>query len=139
MLVELKRNEEIKIVAELDGIQAEAGDLVSVLSTLAHHVLAAERCLGPVVFRDMLALHFSSTRPIEDELAQHPLADFLIDVIAGAQRAGPVVADADAAELAMFFLTGIFALLATGVQDSAASDALLSRYITTIVQGMETR
>jgi AcrR family transcriptional regulator len=139
VLVELERNEEIKIVAELDEVLADTGDLVSVLATLVHHVLAAERRLGPVVFRDMLALHFSSTRPIEDELTQHPLADFLIDAIAAAQRAGRVVADADAAELAMFFLTGLFALLATGVQDSAASDALLSRYITTIVQGMETR
>ena len=139
VLVELERNEEIKIVAELDGIQAGTGDLVSVFSSLVRQVLAAERRLGPVVFRDMLALHFSPTRPIEDELAQHPLADFLIDVIAAAQHAGRVVADADAAELAMFFLTGLFALLATGVQDSAASDALLSRYITTIVQGMETR
>jgi AcrR family transcriptional regulator len=139
VLVELERNEEIKIVAELDGIQAAAGDLISVLSTLAQQVLAAERRLGPVVFRDMLALHFTSTRPIEDELTQHPLADFLIEVISAAQRTGRVVADGDPAELAMFFLTGLFALLATGVQDSAASDALLGRYITTIVQGMEKR
>jgi AcrR family transcriptional regulator len=139
VLVELERNEEVKIVAELDGLEAEVSDLADVLSTLVHRVLAAENQLGPLVFRDMLALHFSPTRPIEDELTQHPLAEFLVGVIAAAQKAGRVVADTHATELAMFFLTGLFALLATGAHDSAASDALLSRYITTIVHGMEKR
>src|SRR6201996_1046478 len=73
VLIELERNEQIKLVAELDGLETETTDLVTVLSTLARLVLAAERRLGPTVFRGMLALHFSPTRPVEDELAQHPL------------------------------------------------------------------
>jgi hypothetical protein len=87
----------------------------------------------------MLGLHFSSTRPIEDEVAKHPLAGFLSNAIADLQQAGRVPSNADAGELAVFFLTGMFALLATGVQDSATADAVLSRYVTTIVKGMETR
>jgi AcrR family transcriptional regulator len=139
VLVELERNEQVKIVAELDGLDIEATDLVTVLSTLVRHVLAAERRLGPTVFRGMLALHFSPTTSVEDELTQHPLAEFLIEVITRAQDAGRVVADADAAELATFILTGLFALLVTGAHDSAAADAVLSRYLTTIIQGMEKR
>lgn len=139
VLVELERNEEIKIVADLDGVDVENNDMESVLSALVRGVLAAERRLGPVLFREMLALHFSSTRPIEDELTQHPLAEFLIEVLANAQAVGRVVEDTHAAELATFVLTGLFALLATGVHDSETSDAVLSRYITTIVHGMETR
>ena len=139
VLIELERNEQIKLVAELDGLETETTDLVTVLSTLARLVLAAERRLGPTVFRGMLALHFSPTRPVEDELAQHPLAEFLIDVIATAQDAGRVVTDAHPQELATFVLTGLFALLVTGAHDSPAADAVLSRYITTIVQGMEKR
>ena len=139
VLVELERNEQVKIVAELDGLDIEATDLVTVLSALVRHVLAAERRLGPTVFRGMLALHFSPTKSVEDELTQHPLAEFLIEVIARAQDAGRVVADADAAELATFILTGLFALLVTGAHDSAAADAVLSRYLTTIIQGMEKR
>jgi hypothetical protein len=95
--------------------------------------------LGPVIFRDMLGLHFSATRPVEDELAEHPLADFVVAAIAGAQTAGKVAADADAGELAVIFLTGLFALLATGAVASADRNALLDRYVTTIVQGMEAR
>ncbi|RAV13880.1 TetR/AcrR family transcriptional regulator [Mycolicibacterium sp. GF69] len=139
VLVELERNEEAKIVAELRDALAYDGDLVSVLLLLVHHVLAAERRLGPVVFRDMLGLHFSSTRPVEEEVAKHPLAEFLREVITQAQHSGRVPSDADAGELGVFFLTGLFALLATGVQDSATADAVLGRYVTTIVKGMETR
>ncbi|OBF20467.1 TetR family transcriptional regulator [Mycobacterium kubicae] len=132
VLVEVERDEENRIISEIaDG----TGDLVSVLSRVVQHVLDAERRLGAVVFRDMLGLHFSSTRPVEDELAQHPLAGFLVGVISRAQDAGQVAPHADPNELAVFFLTGLFALLATGAHDSE----LLSRYVTTIVKGMEIR
>lgn len=132
VLVEVERAEETRIVSELGGA---TGDLAAVLNQLVQHVLSAEKRLGPAVFRDMLGLHFCSTRPVEDELAQHPLGQFLVGVIGRAQDAGKVASDVDAAELATFFLTGLFALLATGAHDGA----LLSHYVTTIVKGMEKR
>jgi AcrR family transcriptional regulator len=139
VLVELERAEEVKMVAKLETRACEPGDLVSMLTLLAHEVLAAERRLGPVVFRDMLGLHFSATRPAQDELGEHPLAEFVIAAIAEAQAAGQVSADADAGELAMIFLTGLFALLATGATASRARSALLDRYVKTIVVGIEAR
>jgi AcrR family transcriptional regulator len=133
VLIELERNEELRIISELDGVNTGLG---SVLSLLVGHVLDAQRRLGAVVFRDMLGLHFSSSRPADDELAQqHPLAEYLVGVICRAQAAGKVSSDADAAELTTFFLTGLFALLATGIDDAA----LLTRYVATIVKGMENR
>ncbi|OBJ53041.1 TetR/AcrR family transcriptional regulator [Mycobacterium sp. 1423905.2] len=132
VLVEVERDEEIRIISE---IGSATGDLASVLSRVVQHVLDAQRRLDATVFRDMLGLHFSSTRPVEDELAQHPLVGFLAGVISQARDAGQVRADADADELAVFFLTGLFALLATGAHDSE----MLSRYVTTIVKGMEIR
>ena len=110
-MVELERNEEARIVAELDVAQTDTDDLVSVLSLLVRHVIAAERRLGSVVFRDMLGLHFSATRPVEDELSEHPLAEFVIAAITDAQDAGRVPLEADASELGVFFMTGLFALL----------------------------
>jgi AcrR family transcriptional regulator len=132
VLIEAERDEETRIVRELDRAK---GDLESILTQVVRRVLSAERRLGGAVFRDMLGLHFSSTRPVEDELAQHPLAEFLVGVIDRSQAAGQVAADRDAGELATFFLTGLFALLATGVFDAAP----LNRYVTTIVKGMENR
>ena len=138
VLVELERAEEVKIVAKLDT-PTEDPDLMSVLKLLVRQVVAAERRLGPVVFRDMLGLHFSPTRPVEDELGKHPLAEFVIGVIGQAQVMGRVSQDANAGELAVIFLTGLFALLATGISASRARTALLDRYVTTIVRGMEKR
>jgi AcrR family transcriptional regulator len=137
VLVELERAEEAGIVAKLQ--RTEADDLTSLLTLLVREVLDAERRLGPVVFRDMLGLHFSATRPVEDELRKHPLAEFLIAAIADAQDAGRVSRHADAGELAVIFLTGLFALLATGGTASPQRDALLGRYVKTIAQGIEDR
>ena len=137
VLAELERAEEAKIVAKLDTTATEPGDLIAMLSLLIRQVLAAERRLGPLVFRDMLGLHFSATRPVEDELTEHPLAQYLIDVFASAQAAGQICRDAEPGELGVIFLTGLFALLATGLGPSRARAALLDRYVTTIVQGME--
>lgn len=132
VLVEVERNEETRIISELGEA---TGDLTSVLSKLVAHVLRAERRLGAVVFRDMLGLHFSSSRPVEDELARHPLAEFLVGVIRRAQDSGQLSPDVNAAELATFFLAGLFALLAIGGHDPA----LLNRYVSTTVKGMEIR
>ena len=137
VLVELERAEETKIVARLDTKTTEPGELIAMLRLLVREVLAAERRLGPVVFRDMLGLHFSATRPVEDELTAHPLAQHLIEVFARAQAAGHVRRGAEPGELGAIFLTGLFALLATGLGPSRARAALLDRYVTTIVQGME--
>jgi AcrR family transcriptional regulator len=133
VLVELERAEEAKIVATLDSRLAAPDDLLSLLTLLVREVLAAEDRLGPVVFKDMLGLHFSATRPAEDQLGEHPLAEFVIAAIADAQAAGRVAGELDPGELGLIFLTGLFALLTTG------ATAALDRYVLTIVQGMEKR
>ncbi|OBA78300.1 TetR family transcriptional regulator [Mycobacterium sp. 1164966.3] len=138
VLVELERAEEVKIVAKLNS-PTENPDLMSVLKMLVRQVVAAERRLGPLVFRDMLGLHFSPARPVEDQLGEHPLAEFVIGVIGQAQAAGRVPQDANADELGVIFLTGLFALLATGISASRARTTLLDRYVATVVKGMEKR
>ncbi|WP_414689044.1 TetR family transcriptional regulator, partial [Mycobacterium sp.] len=116
VLVEVERNEEARIVEQLDVAHTDTNDLVAVLSLLVRQVVAAEHRLGPVVFREMLGLHFSASRPIEDDVSEHPLAEFVIAAITKAQEAGHVSPGADAAELGVFFMTGLFALLATGAR-----------------------
>lgn len=132
VLIEVEHNEETRIISELGDAE---GDLTSVLSRLVHYVLRAKHRLGAEVFQDMLGLHFSSTRPVENELRQHPLAEFVVDLIARAQAANQVPQQSDAAELGTFFLTGLFALLSTGAHDPT----LLNRYVSMIVKGMEIR
>lgn len=137
VLVELERNEESKIVAMLAAETGAPGDLRSMLTSLVRQVLAAEQRLGPVVFRDMLGLHFSASRPVEDGTGEHPLAEFVIAAIAEAQAARRLSRDADPGDLGVIFLTGLFALLATGDTESRSRVELLDRYVKTIVDGME--
>jgi AcrR family transcriptional regulator len=137
VIVELERTEEAKIVAKLETTVESTTDLASVLAQLVQHVLDAEHRLGPLIFRDMLGLHFSSTRPIDDALGDHPLAGFVITAIADAQAAGRVAPDADAGELGVIFMTGLFALLTTA--EPGVRAGLLDRYVTTVSQGMEAR
>jgi AcrR family transcriptional regulator len=139
VLVELERAEEVTMVANLDPAIAQSDDLMSVLRLLIRGVLAAEDRIGPVVFRDMLGLHFSATRPATQELDEHPLAEFVIAAIVKAQSSQRVSPDADPRELTVIFLTGLFALLATGASTSEARTALLDQYAKTVVQGMEAR
>jgi AcrR family transcriptional regulator len=137
VVVELERTEEARIVAELETATKSTTDLASVLAKLVHHVLDAEHRLGPLIFRDMLGLHFSSTRPLDDALGDHPLAGFVITAIADAQAAGRVAPDAEAGELGVIFMTGLFALLTTATAE--VRTALLDRYVKTVSQGMEAR
>jgi AcrR family transcriptional regulator len=139
VLVELERAEEVEMVANLDPTTVGSDDLMSVLRLLVRHVIAAEERIGPAVFQDMLGLHFSATRPAEDELVEHPLAEFVIAAIAKAQATQRISPDADPSQLALIFLTGLFALLATGASASEAGAALLDQYVKTVVQGMEAR
>ncbi len=139
VVVEAELAEEARVITQLGTRASQLHGLHSMLSQLVHEVLAAEQRMGPVFFRDMLGLHFSSTRPVEDELGAHPLATFVIDAIAEAQRAGQMAGDADAGELGVFFLTGLFALLATDKSAPEERAALIDRYVKTLIQGMETR
>jgi len=135
VLVELERIEEANIVAKLAG--RAGGELTLMFTVLVREVLAAEKRLWPIVFRDMLALNFSATRPADDDTDQHPLAEFVIAAIAHAQATGSASRNADASELGLIFMTGLFALLATSGPASPARSALLDRYVKTIVGGME--
>jgi AcrR family transcriptional regulator len=135
VVVELERNEETRIIAELGEEAPSSSDLAALLTRLVRRALAAEKRLGPVLFREMLGLHFSPSRPVDDTPSKHPLAEYVIAAIVRAQRAGRVQEDADAGQLGVIFMTGLFALLSTADGESRA--AILDRYTRTIVRGME--
>jgi AcrR family transcriptional regulator len=137
VVAELVCAEEARIVAKLGSPEVRAKDLSALLTQLVRHVLEAENRLGPIMFRDMLGIHFSSSRPLDDELREHPLAVFAISAIADAQAAGQVRRDADAGELGVIFMTGLFSLLATA--EPAARAGILNQYVKVLVTGMESQ
>jgi AcrR family transcriptional regulator len=136
VLVELEHREELSIVAGLERRALPAGDLRVVLTAVVRQVRAAERRLGPSLFRDMLSIHFGAVSPDGGRLDGHPLAIFIVEAVREAKRKGRVKATIDAADVATMFLTGLFAILATRDGPSAAREALLETYVATILGGV---
>src|SRR3954454_2239939 len=63
VLLELETREEARIANQFDRFVSKKHDLVAALKEATRLIMALERRLGPVLFKDVLALHFSSTRP----------------------------------------------------------------------------
>src|SRR3954469_11806095 len=63
VLLELESREEARIANQFDRFVSKNHDLVAALKEAMRLIMALERRLGPVLFKDVLALHFSSTRP----------------------------------------------------------------------------
>lgn len=136
VLTELERREELRIVADLERRGVSGGDLPGLLTAVVRQVRAAERRLGPSLFRDMLSIHFGATSPDGSRLDEHPLGVFIVEAMRDALRTGDVGRDRDANDVAVIFLTGLFALLATRGGPSRTRDALLDAYVGTILQGV---
>lgn len=136
VLAELQHGEEARIVAELEKRVPPAG-LESALSDVVAEVLVAERRLGETIFREMLGLVFSSTRPAEAQLDEHPLAHYVLEVLTRAQHEGALSASMRPRELAVIFLNGMFALLTTLAAPAGTRRKLLDQYVKTMVTGME--
>ena len=138
VLAELEVREEAWMVAGLERQALPADDPSGVLTAVVRRVRAAERRLGPGLFRDMLSIHFSLVVSDDGRVGEHPLAIFIVDAMQEAQRAGRVATTVDAGDVAVIFLTGLFAILATRGGPSRARDALLDTYVATILGGVTT-
>src|SRR5581483_3504851 len=73
VLLELERREEERIANQLARYLESQHDLRSVLNEAVRLVLALERRLGVLLFKDFLALHFSQTRPRAEQGKDHPV------------------------------------------------------------------
>jgi hypothetical protein len=84
----------------------------------------------------MLSIHFTPASADSVQLDNHPVAIFIVNAVREARRTGRVSAGVDAAEVALIFLTGLFALLTTRGGPSRKRDALLDTYVATILDGV---
>ncbi|MEV5652617.1 helix-turn-helix domain-containing protein [Nocardia sp. NPDC052254] len=139
MALELERREEERIGKELSKYLAGEHDLPGALRQVVRVVLAAERRLGAQLFKDVLSLHFSKSRPADDEWVDHPVIVALVAEIDRARTAGEVHADADAFHSAVFFLLGLYALVATMPRGKRARDEVLDKFVATAMRGLSAR
>jgi hypothetical protein len=99
-------------------------------------VVALERRLGDVLFKDFLALHFSQTRPPAENEMDHPLILAVAQGIQRGQETGDIDPEVIPLNSAVFFLLGLYALLIT-TNAWPTRDAMLEDYVKRTLRGME--
>lgn len=138
VLLALERREESRMAGELSRYLGRKHDLAAALTKVVQLISALEQRFGPLLFKELLALHFSPTRPSDDEWSDHPVVVSLVGEIERARGDGEVHPEVDAFYSAAFFLLGIYGVLTT-VTRSDIRDAMLANLIVTALRGLETR
>ena len=113
VLLELERREEARVATELGRFLETTHDLTAALTEVVRLVTGLEQRFGPLLFKEVLALHFSPTRPHKDDWTDHPVIVLLVREIERARGDGEVHPEVDAFYSATFFLLGIYGLLTT--------------------------
>ncbi|GAT05921.1 TetR/AcrR family transcriptional regulator [Mycolicibacterium fortuitum] len=138
VLLELERREETRMAAEFTHFLDTPHDLTSALTELVRLISSLEQRFGPLLFKELLALHFSPTRPTKDEWSDHPMIVLLVREIERARGDGEVHPEVDAFYSAAFFLLGIYGVLTT-TANSRHRDAMLANLVITARRGLEVR
>lgn len=138
VLLELEAREEGRIATEFAQYLKTAGDLRALLTELVRLVMGLESRFGPLLFKEILAQHFSPTRPRKDDWTDHPVIVLLVREIERARGAGVVHPEVDAFYSATFFLLGIYGVLTT-TDHPDTRDTMLAKLVASAVRGLEFR
>jgi|GEM_PF-313540 AcrR family transcriptional regulator len=136
VLLELIRREEARVAGELGRFLESRHDLPTVLNEIVRLVIDLEDRWGPLLFRDVLGLYFSSARPDDDGWTDHPTIVLLAAEILHARNRGDVRTDVDSFHSAVFFLLGLYALLTTLPHPAPARENLLTKYVTSTLYSL---
>jgi AcrR family transcriptional regulator len=136
VLLELESHEETRLAQDFAAFLARTPDLVSALAEVVQLVAGLEQRLGPVLFKELLALHFSPSRPTKDDWTDHPVIVLLVREIERARGNGAAHPEVDAFYSATFFLLGIYGVLTT-TDSVEVRDAMLRKLVASAVRGLE--
>jgi TetR/AcrR family transcriptional repressor of uid operon len=138
VLLELECREEAHIAGAFTRFLEKEHDLAVALTEVVGLVAGLEQRLGPLLFKELLALHFSPSRPHKDEWTDHPVIVLLVREIERARGDGEVHPEVDAFYSAMFFLLGIYGVLTT-TDNPDTRDTMLAELVASAVRGLEVR
>lgn len=136
VLIELEKREEDRMSAELTRAFSKPHTLRDTLSECFRVLEKLERRLGGPLFKDFLALHFSTSRPPSDEWHYHPVIVTVVDELGRARDRGDLPADVDVLHNGVSFLVGLYALLMTIPNDPKMRRPFIDEYLTTYLYGL---
>lgn len=137
VLAELARRAETELAEQLSTNLASMTDLRSALAEVVRGILAEEERLGYALFRDVLNLYFSSAQPDLYDVATHPIARVVSDQLDLARARRDVRPETDVGSTSVFFLIGVYGLLATNRDHSSRRMVLLDQYLDHFCRGLE--
>lgn len=139
VVLELESLEESRIAADLSRFLKEPRDVATTLSKAVELVISVEDRLGSLLFKDVLAMHFSPSRPRQDEVwTDHPVIVLLVEEIDRAREQGETHPDVDPFCCAVFFLLGVYGVLSTTAGE-LARDSMLRELVAAAVRSLEVR
>ena len=139
VVAELGQREETRIAGVVDRFLTTPRDLSATLAEVIRQTRLLERRIGTPLFRDMVALYFSPTRPELQPWMEHPLIARVIEEFELAGEQGRIrTDDADPANSGVIFFLGLFALLVTHDR-SALRTTILEQYTAVLLRGLEIR
>ena len=144
VLAELERHEEARLAAQLEKFLARPHHLAGALAEVVRLMTQMERRVGKVLFREMLALHFSPNRPEvlpgTEQWADYPMMTLAVRAIGLARDRGEAYPEADALRTAQFFMLGLYAVLITSHGRARAARAeILDNFVATVLRSVEAR
>lgn len=140
VLEEVERNLVTRLAVDLARFLESPHDLWYTLAEVVRLVVAGESRLGTKLFRDVLALHFSQTRPPGfGKATDHPIVALLAEEIERACDRGVVYREVDPVNSALFFLLGVYSLLVTNHDPKPARARILGEFLATTRRGLAAR
>ncbi|MCV7317163.1 TetR/AcrR family transcriptional regulator [Mycolicibacillus parakoreensis] len=136
VLLELERREEERMAAELVRFFADEPDVRATLAQIVYVLEKLERRLGGLLFKELLVLHFSPTRPPEEVWPTHPVIVAVIEELQRARDRGEIPSEVDVTQNGISFLVGLYALLVTIPEGKEVRAPVIEEYLTTYMYGM---
>jgi AcrR family transcriptional regulator len=135
VLLEMEHREEERIAAQFGRFVNGPHDLAGAFGEAVRLIVGLERRLGDVLFKNVLALHFSQTRPPGEGTEDHVLIVLVAREIELAQERGEVAVTVTPINSAVFFLLGLYALLIT-TDTWETRDTLIDDYVARMLDGV---
>ncbi|EHB55145.1 regulatory protein TetR [Mycolicibacterium rhodesiae JS60] len=136
VLLELEKREEDRMAAELTRSFGKPHTVRDTLAECFRVLEKLERRLGNRLFKDFLALHFSTSRPPSEESQDHPVIVAVVSELARARDRGEIPAEVDVMHNGVSFLVGLYALLITMPGAREIRRPVIDEYLTTYMYGL---
>ena len=136
VLLELEQREQQRMAAELTRFFRKPHDVRATLGESVRVLQKLERRLGRLLFKDFLALHFSTRHPPSHEWGKYPMVVVVVEELTRAQQRGDIPDGVDVMHNGVSFLVGLYALLITIPAEPALRAPVLDEYLTTYLYGL---